>query len=78
MVFSKEVCSTFTAMSSRTLLSDHVCDVRAAICKSLVTYQHCITFLLHRSDEKYSENNRRNVSNMVQEGIVGVVYAEKE
>ena len=25
MVFSTEVCSTFTAMSSRTLLSDHVC-----------------------------------------------------
>ena len=25
VVFSNEVCSTFTAMSSRTLLSDHVC-----------------------------------------------------
>ena len=24
MVFSSEVCSTFTAMSSRTLLTDHV------------------------------------------------------
>ena len=25
VVFSSEVCSTFTAMSSRTLLSDHAC-----------------------------------------------------
>jgi len=25
VVFSNELCSTFTAMSSRTLFSDHVC-----------------------------------------------------
>ena len=30
MVFSSEACSTFTAMSSRTLLSDHVCSLPQA------------------------------------------------
>jgi hypothetical protein len=28
VIFSNEVCSTFTATSSRTLLSDHVCNLR--------------------------------------------------
>ena len=34
VVFSNEVCSNFTAMSSRTLLSDHVCQTicRATLC----------------------------------------------
>jgi len=31
VVFSNEVCSTFTAMSSRTLLSDHVCRILTII-----------------------------------------------
>jgi hypothetical protein len=30
-MFSNEVCSTFTAMSSQTLLSDHVCAAAFSI-----------------------------------------------
>ena len=40
MVFSNEVCSTFNAMSSRTLLSDHVLPETS--CYSVL---HCIGLL---------------------------------
>jgi len=45
VVFSSEVCSTFTAISSRTLLSDHVQAERQLMFANsgTITLQHCRT-----------------------------------
>ena len=44
VVFSNEVCSTFTAMSSRTLLSDHV-STRTAFCPSATCSTKNLTWI---------------------------------
>ena len=48
MVFSNEVCSTYTAISSQTLLSDHVYLHREEFCVALYVLHILWTFIMGR------------------------------
>ena len=53
LVFSNEVCSTSTAMSSRTLLSDNVC-----VCVCVYIYIYMCVCVCVRERERERERER--------------------
>ena len=54
VIFSNEVCSTFTGMSSRTLLSDHVFSTSTYVSYTIAAFMK-INFHYHESLIKYKD-----------------------
>ena len=78
MVFSSEVCSTFTAMSSRTLLCSHVYawvteqelmmgpgSVESKVVLSSCVLEYRTEFISEHSAKHFSDHPERSVSSAV-------------